>query len=110
MVQLTHYVELNVQDHAYIHRHTLRTVNIIDSNETLTLLPLTVATFTQILPETLLLSLDLRHCCEQAENTLLLLYTHSAMRNSSCTHSFRGGRKLKSSHWFVVVTVLSVIR
>lgn len=75
----------------------------------LTLLPLTVATFTQLLSVTLLLSLDLRHCSKQAENTLLLSYTHWATRKSSCAHSFRVGRTLKSPHWFVVVTVLSVI-
>lgn len=83
------------------HRHTLRTVKIIDSNKIPALLPPTVATFIQVLSVTLLLSLDLRHCSEQAENTLLLSYNRSAMTHNSYTHSFRVGRTLKSSHWFL---------
>lgn len=88
------------------HKHALRTVKIIDSNKILALLPPTVAIFIQVLSVTLLLSLvcvtalsrQRTHCCCHT--------IHSAMTHSSCTHSFRVGRTLKSSHWFVVVTVL----
>lgn len=59
--------------HTYTRALSLRTVQIIDSHEKLTLLPLTVATFIQAPSDSLLLSLDLQlvtalgkqriHCC-----------------------------------------------
>lgn len=73
---------------------SLKTVQIIDLNWILPLLPLTVATFIQVPSVVLLLSLDLQFVTAgQAENTLLLWYNHS-LWETAVVLSFGAGRTL----------------